>query len=142
MTDPSAVAFGNEVALTDDTAFGNEIARMISLCSIIESNSYLRSPKINNSIVYFGYPDWGNSYLRFSPQQTDRVLVYYGVDRPSAVAFGNEVARTISLCSIVESNSSLRFPHSKQINPGLLWGGVVSDETLKQRSGETSISDA
>ena len=25
---------------------------------------------------------------------------------------------------------------------GLLWGGVVSDETLKQRSGETSISDA
>ena len=34
------------------------------------------------------------------------------------------------------------LPHSKQINPGLLWGGVVSDETLKQRSGETSISDA
>ena len=26
-------------------AFGNEIARMTSLCSIIESNSYLRSPK-------------------------------------------------------------------------------------------------
>ena len=63
-------AFGNMVAKTDDTAFGNEIARMISLCSIIESNSYLRSPKINNSIVYFGYPE-GNgqlmSPLSFSP---------------------------------------------------------------------------
>ena len=32
-------------------AFGNEIARMISLCSIIESNSYLRSPKIKQTFI-------------------------------------------------------------------------------------------
>ena len=38
----SLVAFDNKVVKTDDDAFGNEIARMISLCSIIESNSYLR----------------------------------------------------------------------------------------------------
>ena len=39
------------------------------------------------------------------------------------VAFGNEVARMISLCSIIESNSYLRFPspQSKQTSLGLLW---------------------
>ena len=65
-------AFGNMVAKTDDTAFGNEIARMISLCSIIESNSYLRFPKSKQmkSWFTFGYPE-GNgqlmSPLSFSP---------------------------------------------------------------------------
>ena len=44
-------AFGNMVAKTDDGAFGNEVARMISLCSIIESNSYLRSPKIKQTFI-------------------------------------------------------------------------------------------
>ena len=34
-----------------DIAFGNEIARMISLCSIIESNSYLRSPHSLTKLV-------------------------------------------------------------------------------------------
>ena len=33
-----------------DIAFGNEIARMISLCSIIESNSYLRSPPLTHEV--------------------------------------------------------------------------------------------
>ena len=51
-------AFDNEVVLTDDGAFGNEVARMISLCSIIESNSYLRFPKSKQpeSWFTFGYP--------------------------------------------------------------------------------------
>ena len=31
----------------------------------------------------------------------------------------------ISLCSIIESNSYLRSPHSKQINLGLLWGTQI-----------------
>ena len=40
-----------------------------------------------------------------------------------------------------------RFDYRWKDAPGLLWGmsdvgGVMSDETLKQRSGETSISDA
>ena len=60
------VAFDNEVVLTDDGAFGNEIARMISLCSIIESNSYLRFPKSKQMKSWFalGDPDWGDMYLR------------------------------------------------------------------------------
>ena len=41
------------------------------------------------------------------------------------VAFGNEVARMISLCSIIESNSYLRSPKSKQINLGLLLGTQI-----------------
>ena len=41
-----------------EVAFGNEVARMISLCSIIESNSYLRFPKSKQTESWFtfGYP--------------------------------------------------------------------------------------
>ena len=50
---------------------------------------------------------------------------------PSVLAFGNEVARMISLCSIIESNSYLRFssPKSKHINLGLLLGTRFFSQT-------------
>ena len=80
MTDDGA--FGDMVAKTDDGAFGNEVARMISLCSIIESNSYLRSPKskqINLGLLL------GTRFF----SQTDKVLVCYGVAGPSALFHPN-----------------------------------------------------
>ena len=64
-----SLAFDNKIVLTDDSAFGNEVARMISLCSIIESNSYLRFPKSKQmkSWFTFGYPmgNWIAALLLF-----------------------------------------------------------------------------
>ena len=47
-----------------------------------------------------------------------------------AIAFGNEIARMISLCSIIESNSYLRFPKSKQMKSWFTFGGLEGNGQL------------
>ena len=82
-------AFDNKVVLTDDGAFGNEVARMISLCSIIESNSYLRSPKSKQT----------KSWFTFGGPIKNPTHIHHPIKSqfPRSVAFGNMVARTDAL---------------------------------------------
>ena len=62
------------VAKTDDVAFGNEVARMISLSSIIESNSYLRSPKSKQTESWFALGLTDPSALRAPPLLREGVM--------------------------------------------------------------------
>ena len=52
---------------------------------------------------------------------------------PRSVAFGNEIARMISLCSIIESNSYLRFPKSKQMKSWFTFWGPTH-QPIRSRS--------
>ena len=62
-----------------DIAFGNEIARMISLCSIIESNSYLRSPHSLTKLVGAQKKYRAFLCITHNPQSGDSSGVMLGV---------------------------------------------------------------
>ena len=102
-----SLAFDNEVVLTDDGAFGNEVARMISLCSIIESNSYLRSPKSKQTKSWFtfGHPIKNPTHIH-RPIKSQFLR---------NVAFGNEIAQTDDFV-IVEATrtSALLLPKANR----------------------------